>query len=51
MVGAGARWEALEFLFDSTCKRLGLNQKRNSADGPVRKKREQPQQIGLFNEN
>ncbi len=48
MVGDGARWEALEFLFESTCKKLGLNAGERPRTEPKQKKREQANQLGLF---
>ncbi|TPW09502.1 MAG: radical SAM domain-containing protein [bacterium] len=50
MSGAGPRWEAAKFLFESTCKRLGLNAGRNTefddvAAGTFRRPTDQ---LGLF---
>ncbi|MDZ4805014.1 MAG: PA0069 family radical SAM protein [Candidatus Eisenbacteria bacterium] len=50
MTGAGPRWEAARYLFDSTCRRLGLNGKRQTEfDEDVATTFRRPgDQLGLF---
>ena len=48
MIGDGPRWQALEFLFESTCIRLGMNQLRPEKFSS--RSKERSQQLGLFGE-
>lgn len=49
MIGDGPRWEAVEFLFESTCKRLGINQRREENTIVSRpKRRVDKKQLDLF---
>jgi DNA repair photolyase len=49
MKGSGPRWEAIKYLFDSTCRRLGLNDRRRTEfDDPGHTFRRPGDQLGLF---
>lgn len=50
MTGSGPRWEAAQYLFDSTCRRLGLNGKRQTEfdEEAITTFRRPGGQIGLF---
>ena len=45
MRGTGARWEIVRQLFDTTCKRLGMNEVSPAERKPFRRPRAQ---LGLF---
>lgn len=45
MTGSGARWEIVRQLFDTTCKRLGMNEVSPAERKPFRRPRAQ---LGLF---
>ncbi len=45
MTGSGARWEIIRQLFDTTCKRLGMNEVTPAERMPFRRPRAQ---LGLF---
>ncbi len=47
MKGSGARWEIIRQLFDTTCKRLGMNESDPAPRKPFRRPRAQ---LGLFDD-
>jgi len=50
MTGSGPRWEAAQYLFDSTCRRLGMNGKRQTEfdEEAITTFRRPGGQMGLF---
>jgi DNA repair photolyase len=47
MAGTGARWDAVEWMFESTCQRLGLNTREDGADVPTPRAPRNGRQLSL----